>query len=164
MRHIISLLVENEAGALSRISGLFSARAYNIESLTVAPTEDPSMSRMTIVTSGSDNIIDQITKQVNKLVDVIKAVDLNEQKHVERELLLIKINAEHYALESMKKTVAAFNAKLIDDSEKNCTLELIDTGERLDKFIQSFDKKYIVEVVRSGVIGIALGSNSLQVR
>lgn len=163
MRHIISLLVENEAGALSRISGLFSARAYNIESLTVAPTEDDSMSRMTIVTSGSSNIIDQITKQVNKLVDVIKVVDLSEQKHVERELLLIKINAEYYSNNSVKKSVAEFNAKLIDDSENICTIELTDTGERLDKFIKSLDKKHIVEEVRSGVIGIGLGSNTLHV-
>ncbi len=163
MRHIISLLVENEAGALSRISGLFSARAYNIESLTVAPTEDDSMSRMTIVTSGSDNIIEQITKQVNKLVDVIKVIDLSEQKHVERELLLIKINAEYYSRDSVKNSVAKFNAKLIDDSENICTLELTDTGERLDTFIKSLDKKHVVEEVRSGVIGIGLGSNTLQV-
>ena len=163
MRHIISLLVENEAGALSRISGLFSARAYNIESLTVAPTDDDSMSRMTIVTSGSDNIIEQIIKQVNKLIDVIKVVDLSEQKHVERELLLIKINTEYYSRDSVKQSVANFNARLIDDSENICTIELTDTGERLDKFIQSFDKNHIVEEVRSGVIGIALGSNTLHV-
>ncbi len=163
MRHIISLLVENEAGALSRISGLFSARAYNIESLTVAPTIDPSMSRMTIVTSGSDSIIEQITKQVNKLVDVIKVVDLNEQKHVERELLLIKINAVNHTREDVNRITSGFNARIIDDSENTCTIELADTSERLEKFIQSFDRSSIVEMVRSGVTGIALGSTNIQV-
>ena len=93
MRHILSLLIENEAGALSRVAGLFSARGYNIESLTVAPTEDATLSRMTIVTSGSEDVIEQITKQVNKLVDVVKIVDLNEGKHVERELMLVKCRA-----------------------------------------------------------------------
>lgn len=163
MRHIISLLVENEAGALSRVAGLFSARAYNIESLTVAPTNDSSMSRMTIVTSGSDNIIEQITKQVNKLVDVIRVSDLSELKHVERELLLIKILAVSEQRAGINENIASFNARLIDDSDTICTIELTDTSEKLDKFIQSFDKKNIVEVVRSGVTGIALGKNILQV-
>jgi acetolactate synthase I/III small subunit len=163
MRHIISLLVENEAGALSRISGLFSARAYNIESLTVAPTEDPSMSRMTIVTSGSDSIIEQITKQVNKLVDVIKVIDLSEHKHVERELLLIKVDAVKQTRESVDKLVAGFNARIIDDSENTCTIELADTSERLVKFIQSFDKNNIVDLVRSGVTGITLGSTTIRI-
>jgi acetolactate synthase-1/3 small subunit len=163
MRHIISLLVENEAGALSRISGLFSARAYNIESLTVAPTTDPSMSRMTIVTSGSDNIIEQITKQVNKLVDVIKVADLSEQKHVERELLLIKINTDKQSRETLSQLVSASAARIIDDSDNTCTIELSDTSERLEKFINSFDKKQIVEMVRSGVTGIALGSTTIHI-
>lgn len=163
MRHIISLLVENEAGALSRVAGLFSARAYNIESLTVAPTNDSSMSRMTIVTSGSDNIIEQITKQVNKLVDVIRVVDLSELKHVERELLLIKVMADSKLRAGIEQIIASFNARLIDDSDNICTIELTDTGEKLEKFIQSFDKNNIIEVVRSGVTGIALGKNILQV-
>jgi len=163
MRHIISLLVENEAGALSRISGLFSARAYNIESLTVAPTTDPSMSRMTIVTSGSDSIIEQITKQVNKLVDVIRVADLSEQKHVERELLLIKINAVSQSRETVNQLVAGYNARIIDDSDNTCTIELSDTSERLEKFINTFDKKQIVEMVRSGVTGIALGSTTIHI-
>src|SRR5437016_10762583 len=93
MRHIISILVENEAGALSRIAGLFSARGYNIESLTVAPTEDASMSRMTIVTSGSEDVVEQITKQLNKLIDVVKVVDLSEAEHIERGRMLIKVRA-----------------------------------------------------------------------
>lgn len=163
MRHIISLLVENEAGALSRISGLFSARAYNIESLTVAPTTDPSMSRMTIVTSGSDSIIEQINKQVNKLVDVIKVADLSEQKHVERELLLIKITIVKQTREALSQLVAGYNASIIDDSDNTYTIELSDTSERLEKFINTFDKKQIVEMVRSGVIGIALGSTTIHI-
>ena len=161
MRHIISLLVENEAGALSRIAGLFSARAYNIESLTVAPTIDPSMSRMTIVTSGSDSIIEQITKQVNKLVDVIRVVDLNEQTHVERELLLIKLHVVNDTREEIKRICAGFNARIIDDSENTCTIELADTSERLENFIRSFESSHIVEMVRSGVTGIALGSTNI---
>lgn len=162
MRHIISLLVENEAGALSRIAGLFSARAYNIESLTVAPTEDGSMSRMTIVTSGSDNIIEQITKQVNKLVDVVKVVDLSEQKHVERELLLIKINSVNHNREGVERLISDYNARIIDDSENTCTIELVDTSGRLDQFIQAVDRSHIVELVRSGVTGIALGSITIR--
>jgi acetolactate synthase regulatory subunit len=103
MRHILSILVENEAGALSRISGLFSARGYNIESLTVAPTEDVTMSRMTIVTAGSDDVIEQITKQLNKLVDVVKVVDLTEGNHIERELMLVKVRASGKDREEMKR-------------------------------------------------------------
>src|SRR3972149_1791035 len=108
MRHIISLLMENEAGALSRVAGLFSARGYNIESLTVAPTEDPSLSRMTIVTSGSDEVIEQITKQLNKLVDVVKVVDLSDGDHIERELMLVKVRASGKDREEMKRRADAF--------------------------------------------------------
>ena len=103
MRHIISLLMENESGALSRVSGLFSARGYNIESLTVAPTEDPSLSRMTIVTTGSNEVIEQIIKQLNKLIDVVKVLDLNDGKHIERELMLVKVKASHQYREEMKR-------------------------------------------------------------
>ena len=163
MRHILSLLVENEAGALSRISGLFSARAFNIESLTVAPTEDDTVSRMTIVTSGSDQIIEQITKQVNKLVDVIKVVDLNESKHVDRELILIKFNATEISRENLDKMIDNYQGKIIDDSENTFTVEIINTGEKLDQLIQGIDKSKIIEVVRSGVSGIALGANSIKI-
>ena len=109
MRHIISLLMENESGALSRVAGLFSARGYNIESLTVAATEDPSMSRMTIVTSGSDEVIEQIIKQLNKLIDVIKVLDLNDGKYIERELMLIKVKATATYRDEMKRMCDIFS-------------------------------------------------------
>src|SRR6185295_14684852 len=113
MRHILSILVENEAGALSRISGLFSARGYNIESLTVAPTEDLTMSRMTIVTAGSDDVIEQITKQLNKLVDVVKVVDLTEGNHIERELMLVKVRAAGKDREEMKRLADIFRGRIL---------------------------------------------------
>ncbi|NNE37249.1 MAG: acetolactate synthase small subunit [Gammaproteobacteria bacterium] len=159
MRHILSLLVENEAGALSRISGLFSARAFNIESLTVAPTEDESLSRMTIVTTGSDQIIEQITKQVNKLVDVIKVVDLNERAHIERELMLIKLDANQVDIEELETIAGEHNGQIVDNSENAITIEIINTAEALNNFIDKLDKAWILEVVRSGVSGIALGAS-----
>ena len=117
MRHIISILIENEAGALSRVSGLFSARGYNIESLTVAPTEDESLSRMTILTVGSDDVVEQITKQLNKLVDVVKVVDLSEAAHVERELMMIKVRATGKDREEMKRMTDIFRGRIIDVTE-----------------------------------------------
>jgi len=163
MRHILSLLVENEAGALSRIAGLFSARAFNIESLTVAPTEDESISRMTIVTTGSDQIIEQINKQLNKLVDVIKVVDLSEKKHIERELALIKIRVQESSREQVDAMIKSHEGRIIDDSENTWTVELTGSGEKLDQFIESIDRPLIMEVVRSGVSGIALGNNAIHV-
>ena len=163
MRHILSLLVENEAGALSRISGLFSARAFNIESLSVAPTEDESVSRMTIVTSGSDQIVEQITKQVNKLVDVIKVKDLSESGHIERELMLMKIDASKVNRQTLESIISNFEGKIIDESESIFTIECINNSEKLDQFIQQIDIHWIVEVVRSGVLGIALGASALRV-
>ena len=162
MRHILSLLVENEVGALSRISGLFSARAFNIESLSVAPTEDETVSRMTIVTSGSDQIIEQITKQLNKLVDVIKVVDLSERKHIERELLLMKLSVPAPRREGLEAKVREFGGRIIDDSEDTLTVELTDSGENLDRFIGAMDARLIIEVVRSGVSGIILGASAIR--
>ncbi len=161
MRHILSLLVENEAGALSRISGLFSARAYNIESLTVAPTEDETVSRMTIITVGSDEIVEQITKQVNKLVDVIKVVDLSGRRHISRELLLIKVHANIESGEKLKDLIECFHASIVDDSEDTITVELSDESNKIDEFIEAVEKELIIEVVRSGVIGIAVGSKAI---
>lgn len=161
MRHILSLLLENEAGALSRVSGLFSARAFNIESLTVAPTEDPSISRMTLVTIGSDEIVEQIIKQLNKLVDVIKVVDLSEARHIERELMLIKTQAKGAAREEVKRLVDIFRGRIIDVTENSYTIELTGTGEKLNAFIEALDKKMILEVVRSGVSGIARGDRAI---
>ena len=161
MRHILSLLLENEAGALSRVSGLFSARAFNIESLTVAPTEDPTISRMTLVTIGSDEIVEQIIKQLNKLVDVVKVVDLSEARHIERELMLIKTQAKGAARDEVKRLVDIFRGRIIDVTENTYTIELTGTGEKLNAFIEALDKKMILEVVRSGVSGIGRGDRAI---
>ena len=161
MRHILSLLLENEAGALSRVSGLFSARAFNIESLTVAPTEDPTVSRMTLVTSGSDEIIEQITKHLNKLVDVIKVVDLSESPHIERELLLIKVLTNNNGRDEIKRLVDIFRGRIIDVSDRTYTIEMTGDGEKLDAFINTLDDKIILEVVRSGVSGISRGDKGI---
>ncbi len=163
MRHIISILMENESGALSRVAGLFSARGYNIESLTVAPTEDPTLSRMTLVTSGTEEIIEQITKQLNKLVDVVKLMDLTEGPHLEREMMLIKVRAVDAERDELKRLADIFRGHIIDVTGASYTIELTGTGEKLDGFIQALDKKAIVEVVRSGVSGIARGEKSLRV-
>jgi len=162
MRHILSLLMENETGALSRVSGLFSARAFNIESLTVAPTEDPTVSRMTLVTSGSDEIIEQITKHLNKLVDVIKVIDLNESRHIERELMLIKLLARGENREEIKRLVDIFRGRIIDVTENTYTIEMTGAGDKLDAFIGALDDSVILEVVRSGVSGIARGDKAIQ--
>ncbi len=153
--------MENEAGALSRVAGLFSARGYNIESLTVAPTEDPSMSRMTVVTRGSEEIIEQITKQLNKLIDVIKLVDLSEDVHIEREMAMIKVRAEGDAREEYKRLADIFNGRIIDVTETTYTIELTDSGDRIVEFIAAISADEIIETVRSGVSGIARGEKSL---
>ncbi len=162
MRHILSLLMENETGALSRVSGLFSARAFNIESLTVAPTEDPTVSRMTLVTSGSDEIIEQITKHLNKLIDVIKVIDLNESRHIERELMLIKLLAKGENREEIKQLVDIFRGRIIDVTENTYTIEMTGAGDKLDAFINALEDNVILEVVRSGVSGIARGDKAIQ--
>jgi acetolactate synthase-1/3 small subunit len=161
MRHIISMLVENEAGALSRISGLFSARGYNIESLTVAPTNDPSMSRMTLVTSGNEDIIEQIKKQLNKLIDVIKLQDLAEGEHVEREMMLIKLRASASDREELKRLADIFRAKIIDVTDLSYVVELTGASKKLDAFIQAVPEGLITEVVRSGPTAIARGDKGL---
>ncbi|MBF8269315.1 MAG: acetolactate synthase, small subunit [Gammaproteobacteria bacterium] len=162
MRHILSLLMENESGALSRVSGLFSARGFNIESLTVAPTEDPTVSRMTLVTSGSDEIVEQITKHLNKLVDVIKVVDLHESVHIERELMLIKISAEGDSREEIKRLVDIFRGRIIDVTDSSYIVEMTGDGDKLDAFIRTLDVKKILEVVRTGVSGIARGEKAIK--
>jgi len=164
MRHTISILLENEAGALSRVADLFSARGYNIESVTVAATEDSSMSRMTLVTRGSDEIIEQITKQLNKLVDVIKLIDLTEGIHIERELMLIKVKVStDQQHEKVKRFVDIFRGHIIDFGEANYTIEMTGAGDKLDAFIKNMAPLEILEVVRSGVLGIARGDKSLRV-
>ena len=161
MRHIISILLENEAGALSRVAGLFSARGYNIESLTVAPTEDPTLSRMTLVTRGSEDVIVQIIKQLNKLIDVVKLMDLTAGAHLEREMLLIKVCATDAAREEVKRLVDIFRGRIIDVNESAYTIELTGTADKLDAFIQALGKTRILEVVRSGALGIARGEKVL---
>ena len=164
MRHIISLLMENESGALSRVAGLFSARGYNIESLTVAPTEDPSLSRMTIVTRGSEEIIEQITKQLNKLVDVVKLADITEAGHLERELMLIKVRADSHTLrDETKRVTDIFRGNILDVSDDTYTIELTGSGDKLDAFISALNTKCIIETVRSGATGISRGVRALHV-
>ncbi len=163
MRHIISILLENESGALSRVSGLFSARGYNIESLTVAPTEDASLSRMTIVTVGSDDIIEQITKQLNKLIDVVKVVDLSEAAHIERELMLVKVRATGKDREEMKRVADIFRGRIIDVTESSYVIELTGNTAKLDAFLDAIDRSLILETVRTGVCGIGRGDRILRV-
>jgi acetolactate synthase-1/3 small subunit len=163
MRHIISILIENEPGALSRVVGLFSARGYNIEALSVAPTEDSSLSRMTIVTFGSDDVIEQITKHLNRLVEVVKVFDLSEGPHIERELMMIKVRAVGKEREELKRTTDIFRGRIIDVTDKSYTIELTGDGAKLDAFIDSIDRVSILETVRSGGSGIGRGERILKV-
>ena len=162
MKHIIAVLLENEPGALSRVVGLFSARGYNIESLTVAPTEDPSLSRMTLQTNGSDDVIEQITKHLNRLVDVIKVVDLTEGPHIERELMLIKVRAVGKEREEMKRMADIFRGRIIDVTDKAYTIELTGNQEKVQAFIDALDRSAILETVRTGVSGIGRGERILK--
>jgi acetolactate synthase-1/3 small subunit len=163
MRHIISILMENEAGALSRVAGLFSARGYNIESLNVAPTEDETLSRMTIVTRGSDEVIEQIIKQLNKLVDVVKVVDLSEGRHIEREMMLVKVKAEGSWREEMKRMADIFRGRIIDVSDSTYTIELTGNVSKLDAFLEALDPSAILETVRTGASGIGRDDRILRV-
>jgi len=162
MRHIISILMENEAGALSRVAGLFSARGYNIESLTVAPTEDPSLSRMTLVTRGTDDIIEQINKQLHKLIDVVKLMDMTDGPHIEREMMLVKVRAEGDDRHELKRISDIFRGRIIDVSDETYTVEMTGASDKLDAFLQVLDQGLIIEVVRSGVSGIGRGDRSLK--
>jgi acetolactate synthase-1/3 small subunit len=155
--------MENEAGALSRVSGLFSARGYNIESLTVAPTEDPTLSRMTIVTSGSDEVIEQIIKQLNKLIDVVRVLDLNDGKYIERELMLVKVKASGQYRDEMKRISDIFRGRIIDVSDNTFTIELTGATSKLDAYIDSLDSDSIIETVRTGASGIGRGDRMLKI-
>lgn len=162
MRHIVSLLVENESGALSRISGLFSARGYNIESLTVATTEDPTLSRMTIITTGSDRIIEQITKQLNKLVDVVKLQDVTEGNFIEREIMFVKVKAEGESQRAeVHRLSEIFRARIIDVTDTTFCIELTGSGAKLEAYIRAMHENNIVEVVRSGSMAILRGEKAL---
>ncbi|AHK78530.1 acetolactate synthase [Ectothiorhodospira haloalkaliphila] len=163
MRHIISILMENESGALSRVAGLFSARGYNIESLTVAPTEDPTLSRLTLVTRGSDQVIEQITKQLNKLVDVVKLLDLTEHRHIEREMMLIKLKVQDADQRAeVMRMAEIFRGHIIDVSAATYVVELTGDSDKLDAFVESMSHFEVIEVVRSGVMGIARGDVALK--
>lgn len=161
MRHIISVLLENESGALARLVGLFAQRGYNIDSLTVAPTEDPTLSRLTLVTHGNDQVIEQITKQLHKLIEVVKLTDLSESAHIERELMLVKVKASGEQRDEVKRTADIFRGQIVDVSASTYTVQLAGTSEKLDAFIQALSTVQILEVVRSGVSGISRGEKTL---
>lgn len=160
-RRIISLLMENEPGALSRVVGLFSQRGYNIESLNVAPTEDESLSRLTLTTKGDDHKIEQITKHLNRLIDVVKLVDLTEGAHIERELMLIKVRATGPQRAEIKRCVDIFRGQIVDITSSVYTVQITGTSEKLDAFFQTVGDPSIIEVVRSGVSGISRGEKVL---
>jgi len=154
--------MENESGALSRVSGLFSARGYNIESLTVAPTEDPTLSRMTIVTNGSDAVIEQIVKQLNKLLDVVRVLDLNDGKYIERELMLVKVKASNQYQDEMKRISDIFRGRIIDVSDNTFTIEVTGSSSKLDAYLESLDSESIIETVRTGALGLGRGDRTLK--
>lgn len=155
--------MENEAGALSRVAGLFSARGYNIESLSVAPTEDPTLSRMTLVTIGSDEVVEQVTKQLNKLIEVVKIIDLNDGNHIERELMLVKIRAVGPDREEIKRLAEIFRGSIIDVTDKSYTIELTGTSSKLDAFLEAIERSAVLETVRTGASGIGRGEWILKV-
>ena len=163
MRHIISVLLENEPGALSRVGGLFSQRNYNIETLTVAPTEDPTLSRLTLTTVGQDEVIEQITKNLNKLIEVVKLVNLSEGAHIERELMLIKVKATGAQRAEVKRTTDIFRGQIVDVSASVYTVQLTGTSDKLNSFIEAVGPTSVLEVVRTGVSGIARGEKVLSI-
>ena len=162
MRHIISLLMENEAGALSRVIGLFSQRGYNVETLTVAPTEDHTLSRLTLTTVGDDAKIEQITKHLHRLIEVVKLVDLTEGPHIERELMLIKVKAGGSHRAEVKRTTDIFRAQIVDVTPTIYTIQVVGTSSKLDAFIEAIGEDAVVEVVRSGVSGLSRGEKALR--
>ncbi len=163
MRRIISVLLENEPGALSRVVGLFSARGYNIETLSVAPTEDATLSRMTIVTAGSDDVLEQITKHLNRLIEVVKVNDLTDGAHIERELMMMKVRAVGKDREEIKRTTDIFRGKIVDVTDKSYTIELTGDRGKIDAFLQAIERSLIIETVRTGVSGIGRGERTLKV-
>ena len=163
MRRIISVLMENEPGALSRLVGLFSQRGYNIESLTVAATDDPTLSRLTLTTDGDEQKIEQVTKQLNKLIEVVKVVDLTEGAHIERELMLIKVKATGAQRAEIKRTADIFRGQIVDVTPSVYPIQLTGASDKLDAFIQALSETAILEVVRTGVSGIARGEKVLSI-
>ena len=163
MRHILSILMENESGAMSRVVGLFSARDYNIDSLSVAATEDKTLSRMTIVTHGDDAVLEQITKQLNKLFEVVKVVDLNESRFVERELMLVKVRAVGKDRDEMLRLTEIYRGHVVDVTDKSYTIEVTGTSDKLDSFLETVSRGLILETVRTGAAGIGRGERILKV-
>ncbi|MGP9799482.1 acetolactate synthase small subunit [Rheinheimera sp. NSM] len=161
MRHIISVLLENESGALARLVGLFAQRGYNIDSLNVAPTDDATLSRLTLVTHGNDQVIEQISKQLHKLIEVVKVSDISEAAHIERELMLVKVKASGNQREEVKRCADIFRGQIIDVTPATYTIQLVGTSDKLDAFIQALGSTPIMEVVRSGASGIARGEKTL---
>lgn len=161
-RHVISILMENESGALSRVAGLFSARGYNIESLTVAVTHDPTLSRMTIVTIGTDRVVEQITKQLNKLVDVVRLTDLTEVPFIEREIMMVKARAVDGGREELKRMTDIFRGRILDVTDTSYVIELTGDDHKLSAFLDAIGRDNAIEVVRSGATGIARGDKSLK--
>lgn len=163
-RHIISVMLQNEAGALTRVAGLFSNRGYNIESLNVAPTDDPTVSRLTLVTTGTENVVQQIVNQCLKLVDVVNVDDMTLDQHVERELLLIKIKVPETQLAALRAAASHAGAKVLSDYPDSYTLELTDSEARINRFIaEAGNYGDVLEVVRSGVLAISRGVEAFQV-
>ena len=163
MRHILSVLMENESGAMSRVVGLFSARGYNIDSLSVSATEDKTLSRMTIVTHGDDVVIEQITKQLNKLIEVVKVVDLNESRFVERELMLVKVRAVGKDRDEILRLADIYRGHVVDVTDKSYTIEVTGTTDKLDSFLETVGKLLILETVRTGAAGIGRGERILKI-
>ena len=162
-RHVISVLLENESGALSRVAGLFSARGYNIESLTVAPTHDPTLSRMTIVTVGTERVVEQITKQLNKLVDVVRLTDLSEVAFIEREIMLAKVRAvDGGAREEIKRLADIFRGRILDVTDASYVVELTGDDRKLGAFLDAVGRDSVIEIVRSGATGVARGEKALR--
>jgi acetolactate synthase-1/3 small subunit len=161
MRHIISVLMENEAGALARVVGLFAQRGYNIESLNVAPTEDETLSRLTVVTKGEDRVVEQITKHLNKLIEVVKLVDLTEGSHIERELMMVKVRATGAQREEVKRTCDIFRSQIIDVTPTTYTIQVTGNEEKVSAFMEALSGATIMEVARTGVSGLARGDKSL---
>ena len=162
MRRTLSVLLENESGALSRVVGLFSQRAFNIESLTVAPTDDPTLSRMTIVAKGDEGILEQIEKQLHKLIDVFKVSNLSQTEHVEREIMLLKVRATGSSRDELKRMVDIFRGQIVDITQKLYTIQLSGSSEKLNAFIETVKQETSVEeIVRSGVISLSRGEKNI---
>lgn len=161
MRHILAVLLENESGALARVVGLFAQRGYNIDSLTVAQTEDPTLSRLTLVTRGDDQVIEQITKQLHKLIEVVKVSDISESAHIERELMMVKVKASGEQREEIKRCADIFRGQIIDVSPTTYTVQIVGTSEKLEAFLEALTGSQILETVRTGVSGISRGEKAL---